>query len=182
MSRRTLVAVVVALAVVAGVLFVGGPAPGGTPGGSDSTPTTDAPAPTVGTATATGTETATGTPVATGGTTATTASGYDFAIVNVETCGNTCRDVTARLSNTGTTARESVRVTTKVFADGDLLWTGNESVGRLAPGDSHTSTKRVQVGFSGGLKIRANDGYVTIVTVVRSASGTARFEDRRKVA
>ncbi|WP_435180318.1 hypothetical protein [Halorussus sp. AFM4] len=107
---------------------------------------------------------------------------YAFAIESVESCGSTCQDVTARLDNTGRAVREDVRVATRVYADGDLLWSGNETVGRLGPDESHTSTRRVDVGFSGGLAISANGGYVTIVTVVRSEDGTARFAERRKVA
>lgn len=127
------------------------------------------------------------------GTTATTASesagetstdarsGYALDIRSIETCGNTCRDVTAALTNEGSSARRNVTATTEVYADGDLLWSGNESVGTLSAGESHASMKRVQVGYAGGMKIRANDGYVTIVTVVRSDGGTTRFSDRRNV-
>jgi len=109
-------------------------------------------------------------------------SSYDFTIENIEECGSTCRDVTAVLANTGDETRRNVRVTTKVYADGDLLWSGNETVGTLDPEAAHTSTKRVNVGFAGGMKIQDNDGYVTIVTVIRSDDGTVRFSERRKVA
>ena len=70
----------------------------------------------------------------------------------------------------------------QVYADGDLLWSGNETVGTLDSGETHRSTKRVDVGFSGGMAIRANDGYVTIVTTVESEEETTRFSERRKVA
>lgn len=182
MTRHALVAVAVALAVVAGGLwFVGGSLPGGTPGEVDATPAPDS------TLTSDTAETEAGTAVESGtgdagGTGEPTGSDYTFSIERIERCGGTCRDVTARLSNAGRETRRNVSVVTKVLADGDLLWSGNESVGTLAPGESHTSTRRVEVGFAGGLKIRANDGYVAIVTVVRSDAGTARFEDRRKVA
>ncbi|UPV76152.1 hypothetical protein M0R89_08875 [Halorussus limi] len=182
MSRRALVAVVALVGVLgAGVLFAGGTDLGGEPdtGAGDAT-ATDATASTT-------------TPVAdtagesgdTNGETATTSmtsSEYAFTIENIEKCGSTCRDVTARLTNSGGETRENVRVTTAMLADGEVLWSGNESVGILEPGESHVSTERVDVGFAGGMQISANDGYVTIVTVVRSESGTTRFAERRKVA
>lgn len=189
-SRRVVVVAVVALAVVgAGVLFVGEQSPDdGRVASNDSEGTTTHGGETADGETTTlesrdggGSDTPRDTESAT-----TSASGgndeYDFVIENVEECGNTCRDVTATLANTGGETHRNVRVTTKVYADGDLLWTGNETVGRLDASESHTSTKRVNVGFAGGMKIKSNDGYVTIVTVVESASGTTRFEDRRKVA
>ncbi len=108
--------------------------------------------------------------------------GYKFTIENIEKCGNTCRDVTARLTNAGGEERRSVRVTTKMYAGDSLIWSGNETVGTLDAGESHVSTRRVKVGFSGGMAISANDGYVTIVTIIGSESGTTRFSERRKVA
>jgi hypothetical protein len=176
-SRRTLVAVVALLAVVAGGLLVlDGGLPGGTPGVSESTTTTAGTGPGAdGTTSGAATGTTGGSGIDAGG------SDYAFAIERIEPCGNVCRNVTARLTNEAETAREDVRVTTRMVVDGDVIWSGNESVGTLAPGESHTSTRRVDVGFTGGLKISANDGYVTIVTVVRSEDGVARFENRRKV-
>lgn len=193
MSRRVVGALVVVLVAGAagGVLFVGGLGLGespsapadGSPTDSEVTTTADA---TTG-ETASGGGGTDGTGAGTDRTTATATetadpSGYDFTIEQVEKCGTTCRDVTARLANAGATERTDVRVTTRVYADEGLLWTGNETVGALAPGEAHTSTKRVDVGLSGGMKIQNNDGYVTIVTVVRSDEGTTRFSERRKVA
>ncbi|WP_158055320.1 FxLYD domain-containing protein [Halorussus halophilus] len=111
-----------------------------------------------------------------------TDTGYFLTIDNIEKCGSTCRDVTATLKNTGDQRRENVHVTTKVYADDDKIWTGEESVGTLEAGGTHTSTKRVKVGYIGGAKIKNNDGYVTIVTIVESDSGTTKFSERRKVA
>lgn len=192
MSRRVVGAVVVLLvaATTGGVLFVGGLGPGESPSSptdespADSTGTTTADATTEETAASGGTgETGGGNNTTTGTTTETSdSSAYRFTIQSIEKCGTTCRDVTARLANAGADERTNVRVTTKLYADGDLLWSGTETVGALAPGEAHTSTKRVDVGLSGGMKIQNNDGYVTIVTVVRSDSGTTRFSERRKVA
>ena len=193
MNRRVAgVLVVLLAAATASILLVGGLGLGESPGAqsdgttsatSDTTATdatTDRTAP-GGDANGSAAETTETPPTATPTTTA-TAPNYDFTIERVEECGTTCRDVTARLANAGAATRRNVRVTTKVYADGDLLWRGNETVGALAPGEAHTSTKRVKLGFSGAMKIRNNGGYVTIVTVVESDGGTTRFSDRRKVA
>lgn len=184
----TVAAVVVLAAVVgAGALFVGGPSgsgdvPGPIGGDGDATTTTT-------TTVADDADDSSGDDSSSsdggGGsdeTTTDSSAPYRFAIVNVEECGDTCRDVTATLTNTGQETRQNVRVTTEVYADGDLLWTGNETVGTLEPDEAHTSTKRVKLSYWDGIKIKNNDGYVTIVTVVRSDTGTVRFEERRKVA
>ncbi|NHN61168.1 MULTISPECIES: hypothetical protein [Halorussus] len=178
MNRGAVVAVVLLFSLAAGgVLLAGDDGLGGTPdapaGDSTTTTTTGSGGSPTDTASGDSASDATATP---------SDSGYAFTIQSIEDCGSTCRDVTARLDNSGGAVREEVEVTTKMYADDDLLWAGNETVGRLGPGESHTSTRRVDVGFSGGLAISANDGYVTIVTVVRSEGGTARFSERRKVA
>lgn len=184
--NRTVLAVagvVVLAAVGAGALFVGGPfgsgdAPG--PIGGDGAATTTA---------ADGSDDGSGDGSSgsdggdsSKGTTSSSSAPYRFDIVNIEKCGDTCRDVTAKLTNTGQATRQNVRVTTKVYAADDLLWTGNETVGTLEPDESFTSTKRVKLSYWEAMKVKNNDGYVTIVTVVRSDGGTVRFEERRKVA
>ncbi len=166
-----------------GVLFIGGPLPdvtadAGADGPATATPAEESnPDPTQSDGTGdAGDSNAEGTP------TRAESPGYAFTIETIEKCGSTCRDVTARLTNSGGETRREVRVTTKMYAGDDLLWSGNETVGTLDAGESHVSTRRVKVGFSGGLAIKSNDGYVTIVTVIDSASGTTRFSERRKVA
>ena len=170
-SGRGLLAVVALTIAAAGVLFAGGQTPvDAGPLGGDGEAATETPDP--------ARDDGEG---ATGATTASADGGYEFAIERVEPCGNFCRNVTAALTNAGGDARRNVTVTTRVYADDEVLWTGTETVGRLDAGETRVSTKRVDVGFSGGLKIRANDGWVTIVTLVESASGSTRFEERRKV-
>lgn len=109
-------------------------------------------------------------------------SPFRLRITSVEKCGSTCRNVTATLKNRRTADRHDVRVETKVYAADDLLWSGEETVGTLAGKETHTTTKRVKVGFGGAIKIKSNGGYVTIVTIIRSDVGTTKFSKRRKVA
>lgn len=181
MTGRLLVASVLLLALAgAGVLVAADSSSDAIPDlESDGSTTTAAEAsPDAGDGSTTTTTTASESP---GATSTDAGSGYALDIRSIEKCGSTCRDVTAALTNENSSARRNVTATTEVYADGDLLWSGNESVGTLSAGESHVSTKRVQVGYAGGMKIRANDGYVTIVTVVRSDDGTAEFSERRKV-
>lgn len=108
--------------------------------------------------------------------------GWSFGIDSIEACGNTCRDVTATLENTGDTTRENVTVTTEMYAGEDLLWKGTNRVGRLEPGENNTATRRVDVGFDGAVAIQSNDGYVTVRTVVSHDGGRTVFENRKQVA
>jgi hypothetical protein len=107
---------------------------------------------------------------------------YALSLQQIENCGTTCREATGTLTNEGSETRQDVTVTTKVLADGELLWSSEESVGTLNPGESHTSTRRVNLTYEDGTKIMANDGYVTVVVVVHSKSGTVQFSERRKVS
>lgn len=167
----------VAATVLAGVVVAAlvaatgaGPALGGetttTPAATPAA--ADAPAPAT---TAPGTTTAGGSEPA-----------WSFGVDSIESCGGTCRDVTATLANNASTTREGVTVTTRVYADGEELWSGTNDVGTLEPGESNTATRRVDVGYAGALAIEANDGYVTVETVVRWDSGTTTFEERKQVA
>lgn len=170
MSGRLLVALVLLLALAgAGVLVAAD-------GSSDAIPDFESDG-----ATTTTTTTTAATSESPDSTRTDADSGYALDIRSIDRCGSTCRDVTAALVNEGSSARRNVTATTEVYADGDLLWSGNESVGTLSAGESYASTKRVQVGLSGGMKIQANDGYVTIVTVVRSDDGTTELAERRNV-
>jgi hypothetical protein len=104
---------------------------------------------------------------------------YDVTVERMEECGTTCRDVTARLTNTGDRDRRDVVVETRLYA---LLWRGNATVGRLAVGETHDQTERVDLGYRDALAVERNDGVVTVQTIVHSATGRTVFEERRTVA
>jgi hypothetical protein len=170
--RKLLLAVgVLALAVVGGAAVTGvGPFPGGgDAGGSEAEPF---PTATEGTGTA-GDATATG-------------PAFAFGIDRIETCGQTCRDVTSTLRNEGDDRATGVVVSTRVFVgngtDGDVIWRGTERVGALAAGEAHTATRRVELSYSEGLAVRRADGWITVQTTVASDQRTVTFADRRQVA
>lgn len=107
---------------------------------------------------------------------------YRFTVDKIEKCGETCRDVTATLENTGEEPRTGVVVETRIYADDDLLWRGNSTAGDLSPGESYTTTERVKLGYSDAMAVKRNDGYITIQTIVHSEEGRKVYEERRKVA
>lgn len=179
MSRRTLaVLAVVGALVVSGTAFAFftgmGPAPGGDPGGDQVT------------------DYATGTPLGTAaagdaGDTSGTTAPFSFTIESIEECGQTCRDVTVSLHNNQDEAASDVTVLTRIYAgrdttaEEDRVWEGREEVGDLAGGGTHTTTTRVELSLQEALKIQNNDGYITIVTTVRTADQTVTFKDVEQV-
>lgn len=182
MSRSTLVvlAVVGVLLLAAGAfaLYSGiGPAPGGDDGGERIT------------------DFATGTPLGTiaaggGGESdgATKVAPFSFQVESIEECGRTCRDVTVSLTNNQDEPASDVTVFTRIYAGKntttaeDLVWEGKEEVGNLAAGGTHTTTKRVELSLQEALKIENNDGWVTVVTTVRTAERTVTFKSVEQVA
>jgi hypothetical protein len=111
---------------------------------------------------------------------------FDVSIVNIEECGETCRDVTVDLTNQQDTDATGVTVYTRIFAgngtDGDQVWSGEESVGTLAAGETHTGTKRVELGLSDALAVDNADGWITIQTTIETDDQTVTFTERRQVA
>ena len=107
---------------------------------------------------------------------------FTVSVDRVEECGNTCRDVTASLTNNGGNPRESVTVTTEIYAGEDRVWKGGRDLGTLAPDETETRTHRVDVGYLGGAKIKGNGGTVTVVTTVDWSDGSATYREQRTVA
>lgn len=181
MSRKALLAgaaVLLVLAAGIGAAFVlgVGPAPGG-----DDTQLTDFP-------TETPAATASGGSTATGASTGTATPPFAFEIERIETCGETCRDVTASLTNQQDEPAEDVTVFTRIYAgedntaEEDLVWSGKEEVGTLQAGETHTATKRVELSLNEGLAVENHGGWVTIVTTVQTADRTVTYRESRQVA
>lgn len=151
-----------------------GPAPGGTDSGEELT---DFP-----TATPSDGESSDG------GSDATETPPFSFTIDEIEECGQTCRDVTATLSNNQDETATGVTVFTRVFAGedtidtADLVWEGKEDVGTLEAGADHTTTRRVELSLQEARKIDQNDGWITILTTVQTDETTVTFQDSQQVA
>lgn len=111
---------------------------------------------------------------------------FSFEIVAIEECGQTCRDVTVTLYNNQNQTATNVSVDTRIFAgnstaQGDQIWEDTEDIGTMEPGSSVTRTQRVELSFSQAFAVQQNDGWITVVTTVRSDQTTITFENRRNV-
>ncbi|WP_435063014.1 hypothetical protein [Halobaculum sp. EA56] len=112
---------------------------------------------------------------------------YTFTIESIEKCGQTCRDVTVRLTNNRNETATGVSVYTRIFAGNstaksDKVWEGTRDVGTLEAGASTTETSRVELSYSEAYQVQQNDGWITIVTTVESDDVTITFKERRDVA
>ena len=107
---------------------------------------------------------------------------FQFQILNTKSCGQTCRDVTVRLANRGAETATGVTAKSRIFADGDQIWSGTEDIGTVSPGETVTRTKRVKLGVFDAAKVQQNNGYVTIKTTVTWDDGSRTFTERVKAA
>lgn len=103
-----------------------------------------------------------------------TNASFRYSVDSVTECGATCREVSGTLTNNGTAAATNVTVQTRVYAGGDLLWEGGADAGRLAPEESYTDTKTIELSLLEGQQAKAN-GEVTFKTIVRFDGGTKVF-------
>ena len=112
---------------------------------------------------------------------------YDLAVLGTERCGNTCRDVTVRLTNNRNTTAENLTVRTRIYAgnstaDRSPVWEGRDEIGSLEAGESTTATARVSLSYVEAITVQRRGGWVTIVTTVKSTDLTETFRERRQVA
>jgi hypothetical protein len=112
---------------------------------------------------------------------------FRFRITSVESCGQTCREVTGSLRNGADEPAENVTVYSRIFvgnstAEDDVVWSGRERVGRLGAGATHASTRTVELSYQEALAVQQADGVVTVQTTVRSANDTVTFTEQRTVA
>lgn len=182
MLRSLLLVVLTVGVVAAGALGFAavGPAPDDGDLGDDEFPTATA-APDDGSSSSGGESTATA------GTATPVAAPFAVTVDDVENCGTTCRDVTVSLTNRQADDATGVDVYTRVFAgnstdEADLVWSGQESVGRLDAGATHTTTRRVELSYSEALAVQDADGWVTVQTTVQTDDRTVTFSERRQVS
>jgi hypothetical protein len=124
--------------------------------------------------------------------TKTTAAGdaepFSFVIDETDTCGPTCRDVTATLHNeqpetaTGVTAYVRIVAGENNTDANDVVWEGTVDVGRLEAGGSHTTTERIELSLEGARAVDGADGWVTIQTTVDSDAAIVTLQTNERLA
>ena len=185
MTRRYIVAAVALVLLVGGGLALTvGDAPFTEPGGETAESTEPFP-------TATPTSTAAGSDGGGGDASGPTATpepepSFAFEVRSIESCGQTCRDVTSAVSNGGDARATNVTVYSRIFVGNstdtdDLAWQGDEGVGTLDAGETYTATKTVELSYSEALAVQNAGGWVTVQTTVESDQRTVTFTRRRNV-
>lgn len=111
---------------------------------------------------------------------------FEMRIESVESCGQTCRDVTATLVNHQDQQATGVTVYTQIHAgdstDGDVVWEGTQDVGTLDAGAAETDTQRVELGFLEAAKVQDSGGQITIRLTVETDQRTVTFVEHRDVS
>ncbi len=105
----------------------------------------------------------------------------DFALETGEptSCGLTCREVSATLTNTGNADAHDVTATMTIYSGGQKLQTETHRVGTLPAGEQVTVRKRISLSFSEANRVRQHGA--RIVLVVESKEKTETFEQRYTV-
>jgi hypothetical protein len=107
---------------------------------------------------------------------------FTFTITAIDECGSRCRDVTARLENTGD-AVSDVSLESTLYAGGagdDAVWSDTQRVGDLDAESSTTVTSRISVGYLDGAKLCGADR-ATMVTTVQSTDHEQTFTTHPEV-
>jgi hypothetical protein len=107
---------------------------------------------------------------------------FTFSVDEFEPCGETCREVTATLTNTGDPAA-AVTVTSRLYAGdrGDnQVWSGTEDVGDMDRDEAHPFTHRIEISPLDAPAVCGAD-HVTLVSAVESATHRQVFVAPREV-
>ncbi|ELZ94105.1 hypothetical protein C440_10808 [Haloferax mucosum ATCC BAA-1512] len=194
MKRRSAVAVaIVVLVVVLGVAFGTGLAPGFGSGVEDGDASssdfpTQTPTPTQMSSPTPSEEAERGTPTEDTSTPDEESADppFVFEIDSIETCGQTCRDVTSTLTNQQDERAADTTVYSRIFVGNstdtdDVIWQGKEEVGGLPAGDSYTTTRRVELSLTEAFAVQQADGWITIQTTIETDEQTLTYAERRDV-
>ncbi|GGL69307.1 hypothetical protein [Halocalculus aciditolerans] len=109
---------------------------------------------------------------------------FTFSVDEITQCGQTCRNVTVTLNNEQSTAAKNVTVYSRIYAGNNTnpdnrVWSGRQQVGQIAANSSYTDTQTVKLSYSEGYAVQQHDGWITILTTVKSEGETVTFKMQR---
>lgn len=102
-------------------------------------------------------------------------------VVNITTCGQTCRLMNTTVTNEGNSTAEDTTVHYRIYSGDEQVWRGNRTIGTLAVNETAALETRIEVGMGQGMQIRSNDGDVLIRSNITSSLGTALNETEANV-
>jgi hypothetical protein len=101
---------------------------------------------------------------------------FQFEVLDLESCGRTCRDANVELTNSGDAAID-VAATSRLYAGkagDDKVWEGTEAIGDMDAGETVQRTIRIELNFVEASKL-CGANTVTLVTVVASTDHRQQF-------
>lgn len=110
----------------------------------------------------------------------------NYRIVEITTINQTARNVTVRLTNDGNETATGVAAETVIYAgnttaDDQQIWTGSREVGSVAAGGSVQFSQTVALSLNEALQVEGADGWITVVTTIRTDEGSVTVTQRRNV-
>lgn len=106
---------------------------------------------------------------------------FSFHIKQIEDCGQTCREVTASITNNQEATAEGVVVRSVIYTGGDKIWEGQNTLGDIATDEQVTDTKTVKLGYMAAYKVKQNDGEILVKTYVTTGGVTYVYSENRDV-
>ncbi|MFW5930058.1 MAG: hypothetical protein ACOCT0_06560 [Halobacteriota archaeon] len=111
---------------------------------------------------------------------------FNVVVQEITECGTRCRDVTAELTRTRSTAASDVVVYTRIYAGTEvkssaLVWAGDQDVGDIDAGETLETTRTIELSTQKANMVRREDGVVTVQTTVTSQEDSARFTEEWNV-
>lgn len=119
-----------------------------------------------------------------GASTANSQPPFSFVIENIKKCGQRCRNVTASITNNQNETATGVTVRSEIYTGSNYnnkIWQSSSDAGELAPGESYTDNKQVELGYSEAYAVQQNDGEILIKTYIVTDDQTFVFKDERDV-
>lgn len=102
---------------------------------------------------------------------------FELETAPIESCGRTCRELRAALTNAGTGDAHDVVVDTELTSGGEVLRERREVIGDLPAGETYRATERVDLSAIEAIRVQQN-GALTVEHVVTSGERREVFRER----